>query len=85
MHGGKHGPVIKAGDVKGSELFRRITLPRTDDDFMPAENKRPLSPDEVKLIGLWISTGASGTQAADAIKGLPTESATSRGCDVSGD
>lgn len=75
MHGGKHGPVIKAGDVKGSELFRRITLPRTDDDFMPAENKRPLSPDEVKLIGLWISTGASGTQAADAIKGLPTESA----------
>ena len=67
--------VIKAGDAKGSELFRRITLPRTDDDFMPAENKRPLSPDEVKLIELWISAGASGTQAADAIKGLPTESA----------
>jgi uncharacterized membrane protein len=73
MHGGKHGLVIKAGDAKGSELFHRITLPRTDDDFMPAENKRPLSPDEVKLIELWISAGASGTQAADAIKGLPTE------------
>jgi hypothetical protein len=26
MRGGKHGPVIKPGDTKSSELFRRITL-----------------------------------------------------------
>jgi uncharacterized membrane protein len=83
MHGGKDGPVIKAGDAKGSELFHRITLPRTDDDFMPAENKRPLSPGEVKLIELWISAGASGTQAADAIKDLPMESSSPAVAEVS--
>src|SRR5580692_5372069 len=42
MRGGKHGPVIKAGDVKGSELFRRVTLPSFDDDAMPAQGKRHL-------------------------------------------
>jgi uncharacterized membrane protein len=83
MRGGKGGPVIKAGDAKGSELFHRITLPRTDDDFMPAENKRPLSPSDVKLIELWISAGASGTQAADAIKGSPMESSSTEVAEVS--
>lgn len=72
MRGGKHGAVIKAGEPKGSELFHRITLPPTDDDFMPAENKRPLSESDVKLIELWISSGASGTLATDAIKNAPS-------------
>ena len=26
MRGGKHGPVVKAGNAKGSELIRRVTL-----------------------------------------------------------
>ena len=75
MRGSKHGSVIKAGDPKGSKLFHRITLPPGDDDFMPAQNKPPLSPNEVKLIELWISAGASGTQLADAIKDIPMDSA----------
>jgi hypothetical protein len=75
MRGSKHGPVIKAGDPKSSKLFHRITLPPGDDDFMPAQNKPPLSPTEVKLIELWISAGASGTQLADAIKDIPLDSA----------
>jgi len=75
MQGSKHGLVIKAGDPKNSKLFHRITLPPGDDDFMPAQNKPPLSPNEVKLIELWISAGASGTQLADAIKDLPVDSA----------
>ena len=74
MRGGKHGPVIKTGEPKGSELFHRITLPASDDDFMPPDNRRPLSPSDVKLIELWISSGASGTQSADAIKDLPSSS-----------
>lgn len=77
MHGSKRGPVIKAGEPKASELFHRITLPPTDDDFMPAENKRPLSPNEVKLIEAWISSGASGTLLAADIKNLPAPSANS--------
>jgi uncharacterized membrane protein len=74
MRGSKHGPVIKAGEPKASELFHRITLPPTDDDFMPAENKRPLAASDVKLIELWISSGASGTLAVDAIKDAPSTS-----------
>jgi hypothetical protein len=70
IRGSKHGPVVRVGDTKNSELFRRITLPPMDEDFMPAEHKRPLSPDDVKLIELWISSGASATQSADAPRRL---------------
>jgi uncharacterized membrane protein len=68
MRGSKHGPVVKAGDLTGSELFRRITLPPTDDDFMPAEHKPPPSSNDIKRIELWISSGASGTQPTEAVK-----------------
>jgi uncharacterized membrane protein len=71
MRGGKNGPVVRAGNVKGSDLFRRITLPPGHDDFMPKEGKRPLSADQVKLIELWIGAGASGTLLANAIKDAP--------------
>ena len=72
MRGGKHGAVIKAGNAQASDLFRRVTLSPDHDDFMPKEKKQPLSPEEVKVIGLWISSGASGTLPQEAIKGLPT-------------
>jgi uncharacterized membrane protein len=75
MRGGNHGAVIKAGAPKESELFHRITLPQADDDFMP-ENKKALSAGDVRLIELWISSGASETQAVDAVKDVPS-SATS--------
>jgi len=73
LRGGKHGPVIKAKDLRGSELFRRISLPATDDDFMPKQGKRPLSPDEVKLIEWWIAAGASDALSVDAIKTAPAQ------------
>jgi uncharacterized membrane protein/mono/diheme cytochrome c family protein len=72
MKGGKHGVVIKAGDVKGSELIRRVTLPHDNDDFMPKEGKPPLSADQIKVIELWITAGASSTLARDGIKDAPT-------------
>ena len=72
MRGGKHGPVIKPGDLKTSELFHRITLSPSDDDFMPPENRRPLSPGDVKLIEQWIAAGASGTLLAGAMKDAPS-------------
>jgi len=71
MRGGKHGPVIKPGNSKGSDLFRRITLPQSDDDFMPADNKKPLSASQVKLIEAWIREGAPRTLAAEALAALP--------------
>jgi len=76
MHGSKHGPVIKVGDPKGSELFHRITLAPTDDDFMPAENKRPLSSNDVRMIEAWISSGASRILAVDAAPAISSERTT---------
>ena len=67
MRGGKHGAVIKAGDAKGSDLFRRVSLPSSNDDFMPPDNKPPLTENEVKIIGQWIADGASGTAMAEGV------------------
>jgi uncharacterized membrane protein len=83
MRGGKDGPVIRAGNIQGSDLFRRITLPPGHDDFMPKENKRPLSPDQVKLIELWIGAGASDTMALNAIQGAPSGFASAPVAEVS--
>lgn len=60
MQGGEGGAVITAGDLKKSELFRRITLPETDDDVMPSDGKPHLSATEIKIIEFWIAQGASG-------------------------
>ena len=71
MRGASCGHVIRPGNPQGSELFERVTLPADNDDFMPADKKRPLSSSEVKLVELWISAGASGTMPANGIKNLP--------------
>jgi hypothetical protein len=69
MRGGKDGAVIVPGDPKASELFRRISLPSSDDKAMPPSGKTPLTPDEVTVIKLWIAAGASGELRT--IKGAP--------------
>ncbi len=70
MRGGKDGPVIQSGKIQSSDLFRRITLPVSHDDFMP-KGKQPLTADQVKTIELWIGAGASDTLAINAIKNVP--------------
>jgi Planctomycete cytochrome C len=72
MRGGKDGLVIKAGNTKGSELLRRVSLSPSDDDAMPPQGKRPLAANEIKLLELWIAAGASSTLAANGIKDAPT-------------
>jgi uncharacterized membrane protein/mono/diheme cytochrome c family protein len=74
MRGSKDGAVIKSGSPTGSEIFRRINLPPTDDDFMPSGHKPPLSSNEIKRIELWISSGASGSQPLEAVKDIPGDS-----------
>lgn len=75
MRGGKDGPVVRPGNVQGSDLFRRITLTSDHDDFMPKGSKRPLLANQVKVIELWIGAGASSTIAVDGIKDAPADSA----------
>jgi hypothetical protein len=38
--------------------LRRISLPRDDDDFMPAEGKTPLTARQVAIVRWWIAAGA---------------------------
>jgi hypothetical protein len=67
MKGGDTGANIVAGKSDESELYRRITLPHDDDDFMPAEGKTPLTADQVKIVRWWIDAGAPhGKTVAEA-------------------
>jgi len=59
MKGGKDGPVIRPGNALKSEMAKRISLPREDDDHMPPKEKPQLSQQEIALIHWWIGTGAS--------------------------
>lgn len=65
--GGRHGAVV--GD--NSELYRRITLPQTDEKAMPPDGKQPLSKDELTVIRLWLASGARGDVPAASVKDAP--------------
>ena len=57
MKGGKDGVVIVPGDAEKSELYRRITLPKGNDDIMPNEGD-PLTKAQTDLFRDWINQGA---------------------------
>lgn len=71
MKGAESGEVIKPGDVKGSELYRRITLPASEEEVMPSDGKPLLTRDEIKNIELWIAGGASPTKGMADFAGAP--------------
>lgn len=62
--GGKSGPVTVAGQADKSELYRRITLPATDEDVMPNKGE-PLTKAQTDLIRDWINQGAEWTAATE--------------------
>ncbi len=72
LKGGKGGASVKAGDAAGSELHRRVVLPKGDDDHMPPEGL-PLSTEESDLLKNWINEGANWPEGL-VLKGS-TESA----------
>lgn len=74
MLGGRSGPVVHAGNIEGSELYRRITLPPTHDKAMPPEGKTFLKEEEITVIRLWIEAGASGTRPVGDFKDAPPPS-----------
>src|SRR5215475_1476320 len=59
MKGGKDGPVIVPGNTAKSEMARRTSLPRNDDDHMPPKEKPQLTEQEIALIHWWIASGAT--------------------------
>jgi uncharacterized membrane protein/mono/diheme cytochrome c family protein len=57
--GGKHGPILVAGDAGKSELYARLMLPETNDKRMPPKGKPQLTESEIQLIHWWITKGKS--------------------------
>jgi hypothetical protein len=41
-----------------SDLIRRLRLPPPDDDSMPSDGDKPLTPEEIQTIERWIAAGA---------------------------
>jgi hypothetical protein len=65
LKGGGDGPVIVKGNAKGSDLIRRVSLPQTDDDYMPKSHD-PLTADQIAVLTWWINSGAkTGVKVAD--------------------
>jgi hypothetical protein len=58
LTGGDSGPSVVPGKLEESEVYRRITLPHEDEEFMPSGGKKPLSAEETRWIQLWIVAGA---------------------------
>jgi mono/diheme cytochrome c family protein len=59
MKGGKDGPVVIAGKPEKSLLLERVTLPANHKQFMPAEGRPPLKPEEIAWVKAWVQQGAS--------------------------
>jgi len=56
LHKGK--PAVKGGDLKGSELWRRINSVDPKVMMPPPDSGKKLNPQQVALIGKWIEQGA---------------------------
>ena len=57
LKGGKGGPSLKAGAADDSELFKRVSLPKDNDDRMPSEGD-PLTAEQIAVLKDWINDGA---------------------------
>jgi len=71
MKGSKDGVIVVAGKADKSEMYRRITLPKGDDDIMPNEGD-PLTRDQTDLIRDWINQGAEWPEVAAAKQSEPS-------------
>ncbi len=58
VKGGKHGGVMKPGDLAASALVRRIDLPVDEKEHMPPRGKPQLADDDLTLIEWWVGAGS---------------------------
>jgi hypothetical protein len=62
LKGSENGDVLKAGFNGESVLLKSIHLPLEDEDHMPPDGKLQLTPDELKILTLWIKSGSNFEQ-----------------------
>jgi uncharacterized membrane protein len=58
LKGGDTGGAIVPGKSDSSEVYRRISLAPDDEEFMPADDKTPLTNAQVEIMRWWIDAGA---------------------------
>jgi uncharacterized membrane protein len=71
LAGGELGPALVPFDVEASEMIFRVTLPQDDEEFMPPDEKSPLSADEIGLLSWWIAQGALKDQKVGETAVIP--------------
>ena len=65
--GGESGPVVIPGKPHESEVVRRISLPRDDEDAMPPKGKK-LSDNDIQLLNFWVMKGAPWPEESEKDK-----------------
>lgn len=68
LKGGEDGPGVVPGNLERSGIYSRITLPKDDKKFMPANGKKPLTKDQIAIIKWWIEVQAPKTGAISTLK-----------------
>lgn len=77
--GGKDGKILEAGQPDKSDLYRRIVLPKGDDDVMPPKGD-PLPKEKTDLVKQWITEGASfGDWKSDKVEVAATTQSAEEG------
>lgn len=74
LKGGKDGEVVKAGDAANSELYKRLLLPKEDDDRMPSKGD-PLTAPQIETLKNWIAEGAKWPDGLTIAAPAPTPAA----------
>lgn len=67
MAGGEMFPAFVPGDLQQSEAYARVMLPKDNPDYMPKEDKTPLTPEQIRILGWWIEAGAPGSGAVASL------------------
>lgn len=76
LKGSSNGPVVKARDLKGSELLRRVR--GESQPQMPLTGPPFLAADEITLLEAWVENGMPKGAATDAAVAPPTPAAKPR-------
>lgn len=66
LKGGDGGTVLVATDLEKSALYARLILPEGHKERMPPKGRKPITAEQIKLIGWWVKEGADfGKKSSD--------------------
>ena len=72
--GGKDGEIVKAGAAADSEVYKRLILPKDNDDRMPPKGD-PLTAPQIEILKNWVNEGAKWPDGVTVPAPAPTAAA----------